>query len=775
MSYKPFYISSFENESGLDTYYESFLIPEKAFPELEDAFAWRGRIRRRDAFELLGRLRREIVDLSEAATSGAANYTVADILTSIRADQPNAEIQPDTLVITISAGNVDETIYNDNGLGGITFVSGPYTISSGTINYITGQLVLNFTGVPVVGKTVDVSLFYYPSLPVMGLPTRETININDEEIVAFDTIYAYRFVTGQFQEFPSVTPTTWSGSDSDFFWATNYWQTAGNNELFWVTNFFISDPIRYWDQSDWTDFAPILRADDATTPTVLTQARIIIPYKDRLVVLNTVETDTTGFNNLFPQRARWSQNGDPTIIGTVQAGPSWNVVGAWADDVVGKGGYVDAYTNEQIISAEFIKDVLIVKFERSSWKLLYTGNETLPFIWQKINTELGAESTFSLIPFDKGVFSVGNVGIMTDDSINVSRIDQRIPQTVFNINNDNEGVKRVYGIRDFVNELALWTYPNSAENPTYPNKILVYNYVNQTWAIFNDSFTCFGYFQRQDDLSWETIPYTSWNAWNTAWNSGAIQSAYPDIIGGNQQGFVEILFQDNTFNDPSLAITAIAATLAGQAGQITVPNHNLQSGQFIKITGIMGTGSDGLNDTIYKIIDIIDANNFTFINEDSATMPAVSGTYVGGGLVTVLNNINILTKRFSPFYDQGSQCRLGYVDFFFDKTSDGEVTVNLLLDESSSIIVNDPTLVGNVDTGLLGDNTVLTRQESTDIPYQANQDKIWHRMYTYAIAQNFQLQITLDDHQMFSQDINSSDIVLHAMTLYLSPNARLLQ
>ena len=43
-------------------------------------------------------------------------------------------------------------------------------------------------------------------------------------------------------------------------------------------------------------------------------------------------------------------------------------------------------TDEQIISCEFIKDRLIVFFERSTWELAYTGNEVLPFIWQKINT-----------------------------------------------------------------------------------------------------------------------------------------------------------------------------------------------------------------------------------------------------------------------------------------------------------------------------------------------------------------------------------------------------
>jgi len=79
-----------------------------------------------------------------------------------------------------------------------------------------------------------------------------------------------------------------------------------------------------------------------------------------------------------PNRIRFSQNGDPTIIGAVAAiAPiKWTTVGAWASDIPGYGGWIDLPTAEQIVSAEFMKDVLIVNCERSSYKLIYTG---IPF------------------------------------------------------------------------------------------------------------------------------------------------------------------------------------------------------------------------------------------------------------------------------------------------------------------------------------------------------------------------------------------------------------
>ena len=60
MSYKPHYIASYDDNSGLNTYYEPFLLPEKAFPILEDAYCWRGKVKRNPGYDLLGRLRRTL-------------------------------------------------------------------------------------------------------------------------------------------------------------------------------------------------------------------------------------------------------------------------------------------------------------------------------------------------------------------------------------------------------------------------------------------------------------------------------------------------------------------------------------------------------------------------------------------------------------------------------------------------------------------------------------------------------------------------------------------
>lgn len=79
MSFKPFYISTFEQDSGLNQYFESFLIPEKAFQKLEDAMCWRGRILKRPGNSLLGRLRRGLTSITLTDPANGASHTVADI------------------------------------------------------------------------------------------------------------------------------------------------------------------------------------------------------------------------------------------------------------------------------------------------------------------------------------------------------------------------------------------------------------------------------------------------------------------------------------------------------------------------------------------------------------------------------------------------------------------------------------------------------------------------------------------------------------------------
>jgi len=448
MTYQPFLIANMR--TGLEKDMEPWLIPQDAFPVLEDAYMFRGRVKRKIGYQNLGRLKRDLVDQGLGDASGAG--FAANIFSVLSL---SGALVPGSLEITVGA-----ITFSDNGDGTLT---GSPSTNTGTINYQTGGLILDFD--PSLGAPTPVTMTfsYYSLLPVMGLETREvtaltpqTQPIDAEQLIAFDTKYSYKFdntlkafVDINTYKAPGSGPFTWVGTDSDFFWSANY------QGAFWATNFIPGlhstttsttngDGIRWYDGIAWANFNPPL--DSSGTPSILQGALIVLPYKDRLLCLNTWEGEDYANRVNHPQRARWSQNGTPFYADPVPTNSSFQA-NAWFSGAgdIGLGGFIDAPTSEQIVSAQFIKDTLIVFFERSTWQLRYTGNELLPFVWEKINTELGARSTFSAVPFDKGVFAVGNLGIISSDSVNVSRIDQIIPDDVFGFENEHNGVKRVQG------------------------------------------------------------------------------------------------------------------------------------------------------------------------------------------------------------------------------------------------------------------------------------------------------------------------------------------
>lgn len=748
-------------EIGLERDREPWLLPAEAFPTLEDAYLFRGRIQRRRGYETLGRL--------------------------------------------------------------VTAVGGMDTINN---------------------------------LPVMGLRTRELTTINQEQLIAFDTTKANRwsttllkFVDISFHTLPATNAFSWTGSDSDFFWTSNYadafWatnSTRGFQDTWDTTVGGQGDGIRWYDGTGWVNFLPPVVGDNGVPGTTyLMGATIIIPYRNRLVMLNTFEGSAYGAFTQYRQRARWSQNGTPypalDPLGNATSVPSGFTGGqddtAWRSDQVGKGGYIDAPTSEQIISAQFIRDVLVVFFERSTWQLTYTGDPTLPFIWERINVELGAESTFSIIPFDQGLVGVGNYGIISANNSLVFRIDQKIPDVVFNIHNGNDGVKRVYGIRDFANQLVYWTFPNDSTDPTYPTRVLVYDYLEQTYAIFNDSITCFGYYQPFDDTTWADLTQ-SWASTPIQWNAGQLQSDYPLIVAGNQQGFVFQRYNAGPIiNDPSLYITGITQAVPAV---VTSPNHNLLSGTIIAISDVtgmsltvvgegLGTALSGSTSftgnvsnvpiqpgtatvTIGALVFTDDGNgNFTggiggtlnyssgfvtvnfsslatdtsvtidytsalnngffrvsqpttntfelqnldnsnnFVDMDSQ---ALSG-YASGGLIQVRNNINILTKKFNPFLNAGYQSRIRQVDYFLEFSSGLEFTTEVFLDEN-----NDESVQSVI---VLPQTNVL--------------QKVWYPTYYSAIGQFNQIQFTFSPRQMFTPAESDGDITIHAFLLYLEKAGRL--
>lgn len=730
-----FFIAPYEKNSGLQTNVEPWLISDLAFSTLENAYVWRGRVKKRfgsrwlDNDPLLSRFR-----VSVGTTDGNGDL-------SGTTPGGGAPIVTPAIGQMFSCGNEVFTVVA-TGTPANMLISGAATVA--TFNTTTGAFVIN-------GAAATTIVYYYPNLPVMGLLTYELDTVSYERTIGFDTRFAYQYTAGAGWNRISAEATAgaaqWAGTDSQFFWAANWTGTNAFDKFFYVTNFDATDTnsMRYYNGTNWNVFRPAVNGTEN-----LNGARLLIPFQNRLVAFNTWEGAAIPGNN-YPNRIRFSAEGDPTAAN------------AWNDTIPGQGSGLDAPVNEAIITAEFLRNRLIVYFERSTWELVYTGNQVDPFRWQQLNTELGAESTFSVVPFDKAVLGVGNIGIHACNGVNVERIDNSIPDTAFNIQNDFQGPERVYGIRDYFTEMVLWAYPDteSTANQAYPTRVLAYNYKNDTWAKFDDSITAFGYFQPETGVTWDSEIVT----WDDAepWSSTDIQNRSRQIIAGNQQGYTFIFESDTFRNAEVLQITNIVATPATVT--ITCINHNLRYGEYIYIDGVTGGTLTLLNNNNFYVSGITDANTFTIANDVGA-----AGTYTGAGRISRVSKITAATKEFNFFLEQGVNNYVSYVDFLVTTTNSAQYEVNFYVSTSLRNYRAD----GAGNNVLLGTGTLDTYPYDTaaaPIPAEAEAARVWHPVYFQADGEFIQLEITSNPEQMMDVDMQQEDFEIHAMCVNAEPTS----
>lgn len=754
-AYQPLKITGMT--TGLVRDREQFILPDDAYPVLLNAYVWRERIKRKQGCQFLARLQRNLTGQALGNTDGGGAKSV-NIKTTLGLET-NAQIKPTTVSIAIGA----QVFTDPLGDGALTNGAG----GTGTINYST--MVMTLQTAPVLaGAAVTAAFSYFPNLPVMGLRPREISSISVTPTIAFDTKYAYQFVTSAWQEW--IPGTTWTGTNSQFFWSTNYWVNTSNTRIFWATNYNIADPIRYTDGTSWAPFAPQI----TSTPTYLQGALAMVPFRGRMVAFHTKEgtnavTPYTGTVE-YAQRIRWAAIGTPFSVNTGAPAVSVNA-NAWRDDIRGQGGYLDIPTSESITAIGFVRDNLVIYCERSTWQLRYTQNAIAPFAIERVNSELGAGSLFSAIQFDTSLVGIGDKGVITCDAFKSERIDPQIPNLVFNFSSNNDGTRRVQGARDYINKLAYWIYPyapQAANGGVYPNYRLVYNYDNNSWAVFNDYYTALGQFQPLNSESWSSTSDT-WAEADYAWFDRPANTL--DIIAGNQQGYT-FLLDNQTYNDPSLTITSIA--IASGTVQLTVPAHNLPEATIVQIANIpTGTGFDTLNNGIFAV-EPNSSDTLLLYSYNSATDEFVlpvsgTGTYAGYGEVRIRDNFVIQSKKFN-FIDDGQNVQLGYLDILVNSTEQGAISLYVFQDYNDSTPVNILSENQSPTTNLPDTffNSVVPTTQNGGL----DSEKVWVRVFCPVRSSFITLVWTLSNAQMIGNE-QTSNVQIDAQILWLRKAGRL--
>ena len=617
-----------------------------------------------------------------------------------------------------------------------------------TFDCSTGEFEIQYAVAPA-----PTQLYYYPGDPVMGLAQYETVPVNNQTAYAFDTQFAYYYNGGRWIYSGPGAGLRFHGADSEFFWSCNYQGQLGNSIAMFVTNNHVinvngasditDDPMYYFDGTVWMAFRPKFKTAGAGNR--IQTSRIVLPFKRRLLCLNTIERDAAdAVNSKHGNRCRFSWDGSPLDVSAFLEPNQTGFQG---------GGWVDAGTEEEIIGAEYIKDRLIVYFERSTWELAYTGNEVEPFVWQKLNSELGSESAFASVPFDKMILNIGNNGITACNGSNVERIDQSIPDYIYQFNNASAGVARIQGVRDYKTEMVYWTAPLSAKmsKSYFPNTVLVYNYKTGTWAENDDCITCWGYFEQSMDKRWQDM-HVQWQTTNVPWNAYVIQAQERLLLAGNQQGFVTIINPNLAINANNLLITDF--THAANVATLTIMNHTLQNGDFIQLYNDPAVDGIGLGSAtnIYEVT-VVDKDTITISDPN-----AITGTYLGSMTASRISVIDIKTKQWNFYLKDGAQFLINKMDFLVTK-GEGDMTTDFHINSSPQSLVNDAFATG----ANLGSYRLSF--EALD-NMSATQERIWNSVYFNAEGSTIQLHLYYDKDQIMSMDNAYNFFELHAIMIH---------
>lgn len=329
------------------------------------------------------------------------------------------------------------------------------------------------------------------------------------------------------------------GLQGDYFTgnASNFFNSAN-----WLTDLFLTNGVDRVTLFDGTKLSrpplPITEANKLSFTNNITTCLDVKVYKNRMLYLFPSTTEG-GPSTKDPQSIRWSAQFVPT-----------NTVA----DVAGNGGELSAPTADWLQASQFLRDYLIVFFEQSAWVFRFTGNSNDPFRWDKINNSKATNAPYGSVGYDERCTSMGNLGLIATDGVNVQRYDQEVIDLFNDI--DQENFKQCFAQRfDQLNQTWMLYVSQSGApgNNGVSDKAIVYNFIENTWATYSLPLSCLGIGFQTFDVRWQDFgtgqslfkEFPTWSVTDVAWNSFLVQANMPFLLGGDHVGNVFTLNEGN--------------------------------------------------------------------------------------------------------------------------------------------------------------------------------------------------------------------------------------
>ncbi len=292
------------------------------------------------------------------------------------------------------------------------------------------------------------------------------------QLLIFDTnrVNKYNPLDGTMDDITGGS-NIFTGTNEDFFSFVNWLGRA-----YFTNN--VDQLYQYSGSGNVAVFNIKLDSDDPET-NQLDTARFVFVKNDRLVLLDTVE-----FGDWFAGRCRFSP-----VLST--------------DFSAAGGGFVDAPTEERIVSAGWVGKDIVVFFQGlysgSLWKLRTTGDSDLPFRWEKISTTDTSLAPYSLVEFNDGVSVVGLNNIIWYDGFKIQYLDlEKVRDIVDDF--DSSKIRFSVGHNVIQDQHIFFTY--TSQGSSLPDRILDYNILERSWAVYTVDAHCFGTFTDQDVPIW---------------------------------------------------------------------------------------------------------------------------------------------------------------------------------------------------------------------------------------------------------------------------------
>lgn len=226
-----------------------------------------------------------------------------------------------------------------------------------------------------------------------------------------------------------------------------------------------------------------------------------------------------------------------------------------AQDISGNGGAQSAATSDWIQSAQSLRDALIIFFTDTTWLLRFTENVFDPFRFIQINSSRSTNAPYGSVDYDQRCTAMGAKGLIFCDGVNVDRYDVSVIDLWEDIN-QTKFQQCFAEKFDSLNQTWMLYPSMEEDNSTSDSAIIYNFledtwavFIHNMGALVQDitkknTLSCLGLGYTTKDITWADFgpggrfPDYTWSQATWVWSAYLDQDLSPLLLGGDQNGYV---------------------------------------------------------------------------------------------------------------------------------------------------------------------------------------------------------------------------------------------